>query len=669
MPGSIDVDDLVAFLQSRSGGGNARNGGGRGGGGGGNGGGGGGRGRGLGDGGAGGSWRRGGDNRGGGGGGRGRGQSGGGTVPQRRPRDADAADPYRVKDWHCGICGESNRAWRSRCFGCRRQREAAEEPRAPLSRTPATRPSPPARGAAGERGAQTRGGPQPARAAAASPGAATAISPPSVSLRPGGWAAAVARGGNLHSNSVRVDKGAEVRGGHTAAEGVQLAGAQGDGGPPRAKTVSIGEASKGMPGEDGFVAVRAATRPRVHETGATENGGGGGATSSGEGDPHHPQGEGGEGANAPPRGGQPQTQGTGEGDADADGQDDDQGPSEEDLRAYWEAAKEMLAFAKRQGHPPEHPVRRGAEQQVAETLAAWRAVRPPRAVHTRMGWAEEALQRAKKAQAKAEQELDDFDRHYEAERERMVEALREARNRTRERTQALADLSREAAEEYHGDGGQDYTQETRLLHGAFRTLDADVGPAVEAVLGGMDQASQQYTVLRAALDQITNLHCALGAATGGSAADFFDMSEGDGERGQQQQPSADTAVGTAGGKDASDDMDTSAVRAPRWMEAKRGGELDPASATGSTPPRWKKNRAMEGGAGEPKGADEPKPPAGGQGAAAAAAAGGDDGGDEFASRREQIVAQAKFDGVDVPEEYLRQLCPEALDEWAREHLL
>ncbi len=667
MPGSIDVDDLVAFLQRRSGGGNARNGGGRGGSRGGGGGGGSGRGHGLGDGGAGGSWRRNGDNRGGGGGGRGRGQGGGGAAQPRRPRDADVADPYRVNDWHCSICGESNREWRLRCFGCRRQREVAEEPRAPLSRAPTARPTPAARATAGERGAQARGGPQPARAATASPGVAAAANPPSINLRPGGWAGAIARSGNLQANSARVETGTEARGGHTAVDGAQLAGAQGGGGPPRAKTVSIGEASRGTPGADGFVAVRAATRPNVHADAATEDNGGGGTASSGDGGPHHPQGGcGGGGADAPLRSDQAHAQGT-EGD-DADGQDDDQGPSEEDLRAYWEAAKDMLAFSKRQGHPPEHPVRRSAEQQVAETLAAWRAARPPRAVHTRMGWAEEALQRAKKAQAKAEQELDDLDRQYEADRERMVEALQEARNRTRERTQALADLSREAAEEYHGDGAHDHTQETRLLHGAFRTLDAEVGPAVEAVLGDMDQASKQYTVLRAALEQITNLHSALGMATGGSAADFFDMSEGDKERGQQQ-PSAGTAAGTAGGKDASDDMDTSAVRAPRWMEAKRGGEHDPASATGSAPPRWKKNKAAGSGAEEPNVAENPRPPAGGQGAAASAAAGDPEGGDEFAPRREQIVAQAKFDGVDVPEEYLRQLCPEALDEWAREHLL
>jgi hypothetical protein len=232
----------------------------------------------------------------------------------------------------------------------------------------------------------------------------------------------------------------------------------------------------------------------------------------------------------------------------------------------------------------------------------------------------------------------------------------------------LADLSREAVEEYHGEGTHDLAQETKLLRGAFRTLDTDVGPAVEAVLGDMDQASRQYSVLRAALEQITTLHCALGLATGGAATDFFDISADDGDQ-EPQPPSADTNPGAASGKSASDDMDTAATRAPRWMEAKRGGEQDPASTTGSAPPRWKKSKAAGSGAEEAHVAESPTQRAAGQNGAASGASGNPAADDEYAQRREQIVAQAKFDGVDVPEEYLRQLCPEALDEWAKEHLL
>ncbi len=157
-------------------------------------------------------------------------------------------------------------------------------------------------------------------------------------------------------------------------------------------------------------------------------------------------------------------------------QDEEQAASEEELRGYWDAAKELLAFAKRQGHPEDHPVRRNAQRQVDEAFAEWRAATPPKAVHTRMGWAEGARRRARRAQAKAEQELDDLDRQYELDREQKMQALAEAREWTKVRAQKLADLSKEAAEEYHGDTNED---EGNLLRGTFRTLDAQVRPALE----------------------------------------------------------------------------------------------------------------------------------------------------------------------------------------------
>ncbi len=193
-------------------------------------------------------------------------------------------------------------------------------------------------------------------------------------------------------------------------------------------------------------------------------------------------------------------------------QSDVHAASEEELRGYWEDAKELLAFAKRQGHPEDHPVRRSAQRQVDEAFAEWRAATPPKAVHARMGWAEEALRRAQRAQAKAEQELEELDRQYELDRGQRAQTPHEARERTRARAQKLAELSREAAEEYHGDTDGD---ESNLLRGTFRTLDAQVGPALEEVLARMDKGSEQYNILHQTLQSVTTLHAALGAATGG----------------------------------------------------------------------------------------------------------------------------------------------------------
>ncbi len=421
--------------------------------------------------------------------------------------------------------------------------------------------------------------------------------------------------------------------------------------------VALGEASRGAAGADGFVEVKPAVRQRgAPTTGSGAAGNDGGGAAGGSGDAPRPQPvEEDEGDAQAQRG--PQEPGTGGG--DEEGAEADHGPTEEELRGYWEAAKDLLSFAKKQGYPPEHPVRKNAERQVEEALNAWRAAKPPKAIPARMGWAEEALQRAKRAQARAEQELDDLDRQYEVDRERKVQALHEARQRTRERAQKLADLSREAAEEYDAD---DHTcaDGTKVLFTAFRALDADVGPALEAAMGRLDRSSEQYGLFQDVLLKVAALHGALGVATGGTAADYFDISAGDAGDGANSTPHADKPP-------EDDDMDTTEARAPRWMEHKRGGDHDPASTTGATPPRWKKNRAdgaEEGGKpqGEPAASAAPGHPA----TTTTAGTADDDG---FGERRAQIMAQAAFDGIDVPPEYLRQLCPEALEEWAKEHLL
>ncbi len=415
---------------------------------------------------------------------------------------------------------------------------------------------------------------------------------------------------------------------------------------PRTRTVSMAEARRGAAEGDGFTRVQAPTRPRDAQ----------GDAACGSGDHPHTA--------------------TGAADDDqhmeqahwADWEEDEgtQGadagePTEEELKGFWEAAKEVLAYAKRQGYPPEHPVRKNAQRHVDETLAEWQAVRPPKAIPTRMGWAEEALRRARKAQARAEQELDDLDRQYELDREEKQRVLQEARERTRERERKLAELSREAAEEYRTDGGDDGA---RMLRGTFETLDTEVGPALEAALGKADQGSEQQAALQKALQAVLVLHGALGVATGGDAADYYDMAAQDGDAASTQQ-------GPTHGDASGNDMDTSPARPPRWMEQhenKRGGSDGSTSGIGHPPPRWKKNRTGDGvGSTQAAAAAAAVPAAGGSGSAAAAEAVGH--GDDYAARRAQIIAQAAQEGADAPAEYLQQLAPEALEEWASENLV
>ncbi len=489
----------------------------------------------------------------------------------------------------------------------------------------------------------------------------------------------------MHANSGvtnPVGAGAAAQGGRAPAgqQGMGRSGA----GPPRIRSVAMAEASKGPADADGFVTVGAASGLRTMQPcGAAAQGQAGTASGGGEGPRAQAAArasaagpvatEAGGGTDA---WGQPMGAGDGgddhamriddEVEADGGGQADgaEQLPSEDVLRGYWEAAKELLAFAKRQGHPEDHPVRRSAQRQVDEAYAEWRAAAPPKAVHARMGWAEEALRRARRAQEKAENELEELDRQYEYERQQKVQALEEAQERTRARAQKLADISKEAAEEYQGDAAD---MEGSLLRGTFATIDSQVGPALEAVLAKMERGSEQHTILQQALHTVATMHAALGVAAGGPAADFFDMAAGDGDA---EATAASPAVQGDVSEAPAVAMDTAATRAPRWLEPKRGGEPDPASSTGAQPPRWKKNRADNGETNQPAApSGSASGAAEGPGGAPATPPAADARNGDFEQRREHIVSQACAEGIDVPADYLRQLCPEALEEWAAEHLL
>ncbi len=603
-------------------------------------------------------------------------------------------DIHRVRDWHCGECGERNRHWRTRCYDCRGDRADVEE-RHPSPNRGAARQATPARSGGGAAAAgqqpRTGGAVGPvagtpagaggqvsaavqgrswAQAASAVPKVSLAAPPCAVNLRPGGNGGGTAQRGVVQANSGADGPAPQPREGRAGAGAAHPIGAQ-----HGVRTVSVAEAGKGKADADGFIRVGATVGQRGRTCEGTDEGRRGQAA-AGAGD--DPGGAGSRNAAAASVEGEHMHVDEAA-DPGGEEQEEAQAADVDELRRYWEDAKELLAFAKRQGHAEDHPARRAAQRQVDDAFAEWRAATPPKAVHARMGWAEDALRRAQRAQTKAEQELEELDRRYEIDRQQCLQTLQAARDKTREREQKLAELSREAAEEYQGEAN---AGEGRLLRGTFRTLDAQVGPALEGLLAKMQKGSEEYSILHQALQDVTTMHAALGMATGGNATDFFDMAADDegttahAARGAAAEPSDGTA---------SNAMDTTEARAPRWLEPKRGGEPDPASSTGGQPPRWKKYRAEGGGGTSSSAGAQPAAEAGSAGAAAAAAAGAGGGGgsapaapaatnveeqvDEFDARRQQIIQQAQSDSIDVPVDYLRQLCPEALEEWAKEHLL
>ncbi len=123
-------------------------------------------------------------------------------------------------------------------------------------------------------------------------------------------------------------------------------------------------------------------------------------------------------------------------------------PTEGELREAHARDRQLVEYLTRQGLDADHPVRAAAEAQAAESRRAWDAAKPGKAVTLRMRWAEEALTRARRSQARMEQTIDDLDRDYEEKRLHYIDQLSDLRARTKEREDKLAEVARQAAIEF-----------------------------------------------------------------------------------------------------------------------------------------------------------------------------------------------------------------------------
>ncbi len=145
-------------------------------------------------------------------------------------------------------------------------------------------------------------------------------------------------------------------------------------------------------------------------------------------------------------------------DTDADagqGQDLEEGaePTADELYAKWQRELRLVAWMAEQGYAEDDPARLDAAHRAAQAEAAWKGTKPGVRTSQRLIWAEQALTRARKAQAKQEQAIDELDAWYEAERLSQTQWLAELRARSRRYEQNLEDISRQAAAEFSSSGG------------------------------------------------------------------------------------------------------------------------------------------------------------------------------------------------------------------------
>ncbi len=312
-----------------------------------------------------------------------------------------------------------------------------------------------------------------------------------------------------------------------------------------------------------------------------------------------------------------------EGDQGASAEDEE--PTTEQLKASYEREQQVADMLAKQGLAEDHPARVAADAQAAEAKDRWQRAKPGVAVTLRMVWAEKALLRARRNQARMEQAIDDMDREYECERARRLQELHDLRAKTHEREAKLAEVSRQAAREFRpaddlGGGAQ--------LQGAAEAIDQQAAPVLRDLLDQMPADSPMRGKVEGVLALLSDVSGAVGRASLAGGADEFDIADDDddtcywhdqgggGGMGDPsswhahagdgyQQPEVQEgwyhdgwgwrkAIGRHGGGNGPGDdgaMDTTDVQAPAWMSQRppAAADADAAAAAplGRACKRWK----------------------------------------------------------------------------------
>ncbi len=281
-------------------------------------------------------------------------------------------------------------------------------------------------------------------------------------------------------------------------------------------------------------------------------------------------------------------------------------PTADELKSQWLEAQRLLEVLEGQGLPAGHPVREAARQQAEAAKLAWEESRPGVGVSKRLVYAEQALARARKSQARCEQSIADLDDEYEAERERRMQTLHDLRARTRAREEFLAQLSRQAAQEFQG-GAADIAGGQAEL--AVATMEGPIRDAIQEALDTAPVGSELRTRLSGALGALSEVASAITRPRPRWADHeprYGDADEerweeawwGNGDGGTWYADAWDDRHASAGCGSAHADeevfMDTAEVAAPAWIHGAASGGHG-GEAMSRAPKRWRREADDDGG--------------------------------------------------------------------------
>ncbi len=367
-------------------------------------------------------------------------------------------------------------------------------------------------------------------------------------------------------------------------------------------------------------------------------------------------------------------------------------PSVDQLRALLDREQQVVAMLEKDGRDEDDPVLDAARRQVQQARARLAEVRGPRPHHVSLRYATEKLNRAIRAQEKAETELEAFDAQYWSQRQELARTLSEARDRVELRQAEVDDIRRQVGAVVGGSGRTGGSRVSRLAH----VCGNDVGPAMAAIAEGLDTGSEAYRQLQALQGRLRD---ALAADTDKDATDDYFIGDYDSDElseldsAEEDMPMADDTRQRPAPAQGGHDRGQPNGGVPATTAARANSDVDSAPTTGAAAwtqegELWRRAQAgdsQEGDASaepprrksrlgqtsEESDAEKAKQLLEQQARVASLAPGSQEMAAEaeriHAARLGEIIQRARQRKVEFNEGELRGMSAEALEAWAHQH--
>ncbi len=260
-----------------------------------------------------------------------------------------------------------------------------------------------------------------------------------------------------------------------------------------------------------------------------------------------------------------------------DEEEDEDQPRQDDpseLKRRLENEQAMVRALIREGVEPSHPAMLAAVAARDAAEEAWRATRRPHPVARRMGWAQQALDRAMRSRDKVREELASFDEKTKQQRGLIEQRLEQAMERVAKRSEALEELQEEAALDAPGyKRGLDTAELCSRLAGGMRQSIAPQVAAISSMLADGSQAQEQFNLLVAQLEGLQGK---------------LDMHAHEGDRGHEEFDIADESSEAEWSE--SHDLPRTEAHGRRADGASQGGQAGLPTWTPKGHGRWNRDR-------------------------------------------------------------------------------